>query len=110
MNDVYPTKIRRYLYSHLRPYLLYFAPGGGGGGGGVGGFHYDDSHSFSSAPFICNIYIQRRLAPQIVIIFITLYLLEKVCFKACFFPSKSSVLQRMAGREFQRRLSPLKVP
>ena len=25
-------------------------------------------HSISSAPFICNIYIQRRLAPQIVII------------------------------------------
>ena len=40
-------------------------------------------HSISSAPFICNIYIQRRLAAQIVVILITC-LLEKVCFKACF--------------------------
>ena len=36
-------------------------------------------HNISSAPFICNIYIQRRLAPQIVIILIT-YLLEQVGF------------------------------
>ena len=34
-------------------------------------------HSISSALFICNIYIKRRLDPQIVIILIT-YLLEKV--------------------------------
>ena len=40
-------------------------------------------HIISSTPFICNMYIQRHLAPQIVIILIT-YLLEKVCFKACF--------------------------
>ena len=60
-------------------------------------------HSISSAPFICNIiYIHRRLAPQIVIILIT-YLLEKVCFKACFKISRSYILRRMAGREFQSR-------
>ena len=40
-------------------------------------------NSISSVPFIGKIYIQRYLAPQIVIILIT-YLQENTCFKACF--------------------------
>ena len=52
-------------------------------------------HSISSAPFICNIYIQRRLAPQIVIIWIT-YLLKRYVLKPALKCSRSSVLRRMA--------------
>ena len=40
----------------------------------------DDSQRFLKEPFICNIYIHGRLAPRILIT----YLLENVCFKACF--------------------------
>ena len=55
----------------------------------------------SSVAFICNVYIWRRLAPQIVII-LMIHLLKVYVLRPDLDFSRSSVLQIMAGWEFQR--------